>query len=134
MRRKPTENLGRLRRAFARVVLSLFCAGVFYFVWMGAFILSARLDNSVVEAVFWLLAPIATAAGFAAGIVIFDRLTGTSGPGFLSLFVWPLIGCAIGAGIVFWFGPMLIVFGMFAAGTASVVLREVVLNTRNSKG
>jgi hypothetical protein len=133
MRRKSPENLRRLRRAFARVVLSLFCASVFYFIWMGAFILSARLESSVVEVVIWLLAPVVTATGFAAGIVIFDRLTGTSETGFLSLFVWPLIGCAIGAGIVFWFGPMLIVFGMFAAGTAGVVLREIALSTRNGK-
>jgi hypothetical protein len=30
----------------------------------------------------------------------------------------------LGGGIVFVFGPMLIVFGMFAAGTVSVVLHE----------
>lgn len=34
-------------------------------------------------------------------------------------------GCAIGGGIVWGFGPMLIVFGMFAIGTLSVVLHEV---------
>jgi hypothetical protein len=41
--------------------------------------------------------------------------------------IWPLIGCSLGAAAVFWFGPMLIVFGMFVAGTASVVVREVLL-------
>ena len=48
-------------------------------------------------------------------------------PGFSRILVWPLIGCAVGAGIVYWFGPMLIVFGMFVAGTASVALRETVI-------
>jgi len=45
---------------------------------------------------------------------------------FLNIFKWSLAGCAIGAGSVVWFGPMLIVFGMFLVGTASVALREVV--------
>jgi hypothetical protein len=44
-----------------------------------------------------------------------------------------MIGCAIGAAVVYWFGPMLIVFGMFAAGTASVALREVMLGIRTDK-
>ena len=37
-----------------------------------------------------------------------------------------MIGCALGAVAVIWFGPMLIVFGMFVAGTASIALREMV--------
>jgi len=45
---------------------------------------------------------------------------------FLNIFKWSLAGCAIGAGSVVWFGPMLIVFGMFVVGTAGVALREVV--------
>jgi hypothetical protein len=128
MRREPAEDPGRLWRVLPRAALSLLCAGAFYFLWMAAFIMSAGLDSSAVEAVLWLLAPVTTAAGFAAGIALFERLTGTSRAGFLSTFVWPLVGCAIGAGIVFWSGPMLIVFGTFAAGAASVVLREIVLS------
>jgi hypothetical protein len=133
MRRESAENPGRLQRAFARVALSLLCAGVFYFVWMSAFILSAGFDSTVVEAILWLLAPVTTAAGFAAGIVVYERLAGASRTGFLAIFVLPLVGCAIGAGVVFWFGPMLIVFGMFAAGTAGVVLREVIVSTGNGE-
>ena len=91
------------------------------------------LDNKVVETVLWLMAPVATAAGFAAGIVILERVTGKSGTGFRRTLVWPLVGCAIGAGIVYWFGPMLIVFGMFVTGTASVVLREVVIFFRRKR-
>jgi hypothetical protein len=37
----------------------------------------------------------------------------------------------MGAAAVFWFGPMLIVFGMFAAGMASLVLREVILGFKH---
>jgi hypothetical protein len=70
---------------------------------------------------------VTTAAGFALGVTIVERLTRTSRTRFLRIFVWPLIGCALGAGAVYWFGPMLIVFGMFAVGAASIVLREVIL-------
>ncbi len=94
---------------------------------MAAFLLTSDLDNKVIETVFWLMAPVVTAAGFAAGIVILERVTGKNETGFRRILVWSLIGCAIGAGIVYWFGPMLIVFGMFVTGTASVVLREVVI-------
>jgi hypothetical protein len=86
-----------------------------------------------VEVVGWLSAPVATATGFATGIAIFEHLTGASKTRFFRLFKWPMIGCAIGAGAVYWFGPMLIVFGMFAAGTASVALREVMLSFRKDK-
>jgi Na+/H+-translocating membrane pyrophosphatase len=37
-----------------------------------------------------------------------------------------LAGCAIGAAVVFYFGPMLIVFAMFALGTAGILTKEVV--------
>ena len=33
-----------------------------------------------------------------------------------------------------WFGPMLIVFGMFLVGTGSVTLREFVIQTRSESG
>ena len=120
-------DLGRFWRAFVRVALSLLCAGVFYSAWLAAFLLVDRLDSAVVETILWLSAPVATAAGFAAGVIAVERLTGAGKTGFWRIFLWPLIGCAIGAASVYWFGPMLIVFGMFAAGTASLVLREVVL-------
>jgi len=50
---------------------------------------------------------------------------------FFRIFVWPLFGCALGAIAVYWYGPMLIVFSMLAAEAASIVLREVVLISRN---
>ena len=56
--------------------------------------------------------------------MIFEMLPGTRKSKILDILKWPLIGCTIGAGVVYWFGPMLVVFGMFAAGTAGIVLRE----------
>jgi len=119
-------DLRRSWKAIVRIAFSLVWAIVFYLAWMAAFLLTARLDSPVVETMLWLLAPVITAAGFATGIAVRERLAGPKRPSFLRIFLWPLIGCAIGAGLVYSFGPMLIVFAMFFNGTASMALREVV--------
>ncbi len=112
--------MGYWRGVLLRVALALAGAGVFYVAWLAVFLLVVKLDISIIEAALWLLAPVATAAGFATGIVVAER-----GSKFSRVVTWPLVGCVIGAGAVYWFGPMLIVFGMFVAGTVSVVLREI---------
>jgi hypothetical protein len=116
-----------------KITISLVCAGITYFVWMGLFILMADSVGSLVKGIFWLAAPVVTATGFATGIFAHERATGVSYASFPSAFAWPLLGCAIGALAVYWQGPMLIVFGMFMLGTASVVLRELVLSRKISK-
>ncbi len=78
----------------------------------------------------WLSGPVVTAAGFAFGMTIGEYLTSVKRPRFWQTCLWPLLGCGVGAGALFWFGPMLIVFGMFLLGTASVVLREALRGTR----
>ena len=113
----------------SKIIASVIVAGVFYSVWLGVFILTTNVDNPLWEAIKWLAAPVITAAGFATGILVFGRLIRTSKTNFRQSFVWALVGCAIGAGAVYWFGPMLIVFGMFIAGTASIILHEL-LNGR----
>ncbi|NQT15123.1 MAG: hypothetical protein HQ582_20365, partial [Planctomycetes bacterium] len=65
--------------------------------------------------------------GLATGLWLNDRLFSRGSERVLRLWLWPLIGCSVGAAVVFWFGPMLIVFGMFVVGTVSVALREVLL-------
>ena len=59
------------------------------------------------------------------GIGLFDFSVKRSRQNFFNIYKWPLVGCIIGAALVFPFGPMLIVFGMFGLGTLSVILREV---------
>ena len=117
---------GRLLRALVRIACSLLCAIAFYLVWMAAFLLATRVDSPVLETILWLLAPVITAAGFATGTAIAERRAGMTRAPFLHIYIWPLIGCAAGVGAVYWFGPMLIVFAMLAAGTASIALREAV--------
>ncbi len=112
------------------MVSSVVGAGISYFIWLAACLSFMELRNPLVDALGWLSAPVVTAAGFAIGILIFERLAETDKTGFFGIFIWPLIGCTIGAGAVYWFGPMLIVFGMFVAGTLTVVLREVFLKQK----
>jgi len=120
-------------RLVVKVIVSLAFAGVFYTCWMAIAIsvLKSGAHNSVLNAILWPSAPAITAAGFAAGIAIFDRLSGATKPGFLNAFKWSFIGCAVGAAAVFPFGPMLIVFGIFAVGTAAVSLREAFTQNRS---
>lgn len=120
-------------RVLIRVVVSVLCGGVGYFLWVAVFLLSRDYAGSVVRALLWVTAPVATAMGFAMGIVIHERLTHVMNTHFWRVLLWPLFGCAVGAVAVYWYGPMLIVFGMLALGTASVVLREVVPRTKHER-
>ncbi|HUW84019.1 MAG TPA: hypothetical protein VMZ31_14640 [Phycisphaerae bacterium] len=107
------------------VVISLVCGGAFYFAWMAVFLLALKLDRPVLNALLWPLAPVVTAAGFAVGVVIAQRLTGAERSGFVRVYRWPLVGCIVAAAAIYPLGPMLIVFAMLAAGTVSVALREL---------
>jgi hypothetical protein len=59
-----------------RIVLSLACAGITYFVWMGLFILMADSVGSLVRGMLWFAAPVVTAMGFATGILLHEHATG----------------------------------------------------------
>ena len=114
-----------------RIILSVLCAGITYFLWLGLFLLAMDAIGPLVRSIFWLAAPVVTALGFAIGIFVHERVTGVRRERFTLILVWPLSGCAIGAAAIYWRGPMMIVFGMFAAGTASVILREIALSRRH---
>jgi hypothetical protein len=122
---------GVLRKVLVTIVSSIVCAGVFYWLWMAVFLVTFRSCGPVLRGLLWMTAPVVTASGFAVGCWFWEQSDG-HGHNFLRVLAWPLVACSIGAGAVYWYGPMLIVFGMFAAGTASVVLREVV--AARSKG
>ena len=117
----------KLLGALARVVLSLLFAGVFYLGWMAAAILTIRsgFGGLTAKVVLWILAPVVTGLGFAVGATVFELLSMTEKGRFWRTYKWCLAGCALGGGVVCLFGPMLIVFGMLAAGTLSVVLCDV---------
>jgi len=111
---------------FVRIIVSVIFAGIFYAGWMAVAIPVLKSGPLFAKALCWLLAPVVTAAGFAAGIAIFELLPGTRKSKLRDIVLWPLAGCAIGAAVVFFFGPMLIVFAMFALGAAGILTKEIV--------
>jgi hypothetical protein len=114
----------RVLKSFVIVALSVTLAGLFYCGWLAVFIPAFKTAIASLKAVGWVSAPFVTAAGFAAGVWIGERAVQNRRTPFARVFVWPFIGCTLGAAAVFWFGPMLIVFGMFVVGTVAVTIRE----------
>lgn len=119
-------NLKCLFGLFTRVIVSVAFAGVFYVGWMAAAIPILKSGVIWAKAICWLSAPVVTAAGFACGIAIFELLPGARKSKFRDIVSWPLASCYIGAAVVFYFGPMLIVFAMFALGAVSIFIKEIV--------
>jgi hypothetical protein len=117
-----TRSIGRI---LAKVSLSLLLGGIAYLAWMATFIFVSKKNIPIVETPLWLLAPVVTAIGFTLGIMIIERPINPSVRGFLHIYWWPLIGCALGALAVYWYGPMLIVFSMLLTGELSIIVREV---------
>ncbi len=116
-----------------RMLLSIVCAGVCFAAWLAVTLTWARGRPPAVRAAGWITAPIAAGLGWAVGVWIGEGLTGARATSFLRLLIWPLVGCAIGAAVAYPFGPMLIVFGMFIGGYASVFLRELARRARRGR-
>jgi hypothetical protein len=119
-------NLRRAAAALVRIIVPALVAGLFWIGFLALFIPAFKTGNTPLVAVGWLSAPLFTGAGFAVGCMIGERLTNVRRSRFSQVLARCFAACALGAGAVFWSGPMLIVFGMFLAGTAGVVVREVV--------
>jgi hypothetical protein len=107
-----------------RVLISALFGGIFYSLWLaGNLLLSPQ--GGLLQTLLWISAPFVTALGFASGLTIAYRWSDEAVAPFRSIFAWPLVGCIVGAGIVYWFGPMLIVFAMLALGTVSIAVEEI---------
>ena len=111
-------------KMLARILTSTIFGGIFYSIWLSIFLLVSP-DGGGIEILLWLVAPLVTALGFASGLIIANRFSKGAKTTFIKTLSWPLAGCIIGAIIVYWFGPMLIVFSMLALGTISVAAREI---------
>ena len=120
-------NTKLLLKSLALVVASILVAGVFHIGWLAAFIPAAKSGVIALKILGWLSAPVVTALGYALGLWMGERLLTPRTTDFLRIFVWPLIGCTLGATALSWIGPMWAGIGMFIGGAASVVLREVKL-------
>lgn len=124
---QPNSSYTFRRRPLTCLIASLLGASLFYAAWLALFLSIYDHVAPWAQAALWVTAPVITALGYATGFQVAGRIVRRPSQRFLSVFVWPLIGCAIGAGLVFPFGPMLIVFGMFGAGTATLAIREVLM-------
>ncbi|MFA5843339.1 MAG: hypothetical protein WC971_00755 [Coriobacteriia bacterium] len=111
--------------SIVRVTASVLSGGIVYGVWLAGVLATMRRPTAPLPFALVLTAPIVTAAGFALGALLGDLLTNRSRRRFRPDYLWQLAACAAGALVVYPFGPMLIVFGMFAAGTAVAVVTEV---------
>lgn len=117
-------TLHRVRQAGIRVLVATLGGGLSFLASLALLLSTQGWQNAFWNVAVWLQAPLVTAAGFAAGLALGNHVTGYRKDSFWRLYLWTLIGCSLGAAVVYPFGPMLIVFGMLAAGVASVVLHE----------
>lgn len=107
-----------------RVALSVVGGGVLYGAWLAVVLGMPNQSSSPRPFLVMLTAPIVTALGFALGTVLGERITRGYHVRLSRAIRWPLVGCVVGALLVYPFGPMLIVFGMFGLGTVAVATRE----------
>jgi len=114
---------GSIWGSLLRVFVSGILGSTFYLIWMGMF-LWIRPQGGFTQTVMWVVAPLFTGVGFGVGVYLTNQVIRERQDHFLRITVWPLIGCSVGALLVYWFGPMLIVFSMLAAGAFSIAVRE----------
>ena len=117
---------GSIWESALRIGSSLLSGGVFYTGWLGAFLLLDP-EGTFFETIVWMTAPFITGLGFGFGVHLVNKLLKKDLEPFHQIAFWPILGCILGAVAVYWFGPMLIVFSMLAAGTVSVSIREFIL-------
>lgn len=107
-----------------RLAVSVVGGGVLYGAWLAVVLATMGPPSSPRPFLVMLTAPIVTAFGFALGTVLGERLTRGYHVRLSRAIRWPLVGCVVGALLMYPFGPMLIVFGMFGLGTVAVATRE----------
>jgi hypothetical protein len=93
---------------------------------MVLFLVSTPYHSRFSRGLLWIVAPVITALGFFAGAALFNRFRRLPRLPLSRLYFYPLLGCSIGAAVVFPFGPMLIVLGMCLLGSLSMLLFEFV--------
>ena len=120
-------NTNLLLKSLALLAASVLVAGVFHIGWLAAFIPAAKSGVVALKILGWISAPVVTAVGYAVGVWLGERLLTQRKTDFLQIFLWPLVGCTLGATALSWIGPMWAGIGTVVGGAASVVLREAKL-------
>ena len=119
-------------RSLLRIFISLIAGSLLYGVWLAIF-LGINPNDELLENLLWISAPLVTSLGFSLGVHFFNKIFQDDQGGFLRIVVWPLTGCSIGALVVYWFGPMLVVFSMLVGGVVSIFIRDVILQKQGDK-
>ena len=129
-------TIKRVLEVLARVASSFIFGVIFYLGWMAITIpiTKSGWGGLSVRAMIWISGPILTGLGFAVGSKIYELLPARDNTPFRETYMWCLAGCAVGGGILFVFGPMLIVFGMLAGGTISILVHEVTRPRKKNEG
>jgi hypothetical protein len=112
-----------------RIGISFLSGGIFYTAWLVAFLL-LNSEGTFINTVLFLIAPFITGLGFGLGVCLMNKILKKNPVPFHKVVSWPILGCIFGAAAVYWFGPMLIVFSMLAAGTVSVIIWELSMYQR----
>ena len=125
----------RVLLALLRIMVSTAFSGLFYIGWLAVAIPVLTSECCMLNKILlWIIAPFTTALGFTVGILLVDLIFRQQKTKFWNVYKYPLTGCIIGAVIVVIFGPMLIVFGMFALGGLSIIIREIkIIKQRTAK-
>jgi len=113
-----------LQVAIPRVAISIVGGALFYLCWMAMFIVLPTEVSPILRGLLWAAAPIVTALGFFTGAALVGHFRRLPRLTLGQLYLYPLVGCSLGAAAVFAFGPMLIVFAMCLMGSLSMVFLE----------
>ena len=111
------------REMMIRLFMAVVTGGVGYMLWLVAFLLLPA--NPMLRTGLWVLAPVVTGLGYGLGARLGERATDTERSSWLSLLLWPVLACGIGALITYQFGSMLVVFGVMVAGALAALVREL---------
>ena len=107
-----------------RILIPVIGGGLFYALWLLVAIPMFRVGSTSGGTLLIIIAPVVTAIGFTIGTLVVESIAKHGSRGLFHAWIWPQVGCIVGAAVVYPFGPMLIVFGMFVLGTFAVALRE----------
>jgi len=113
-----------MKGTLVRLVFAVVGGGLLYAAWLVVVLGTMSQPPEPRPFLVMLTAPIVTALGFALGTVLGERITRGYRVRLSRAIRWPLVGCMVGALLVYPFGPMLIVFGMFGLGIVAVATRE----------
>jgi hypothetical protein len=108
-----------------RVAASLLGGIAMNVLWLVAVLTSMPRPASPIPLAVMMTVPAATAIGFGVGTLVAERGMRCRETTIAQAFLWPLVGCTVGAVLVYPFVPMLIGTGTLAVGTGAVVAREL---------